>query len=72
MRRLSVTIRKILRRSLRTRADSISGNRARFISGGREKFNVNFIVKTGIFLYNGSVAGAIYIISPVTEFKRLR
>ena len=38
----------------------------------REKFNVNFIVKTGVFLYNGSVAGAIYIISPVTEFKRLR
>ena len=52
--------------------DSITGNRARFISEGRKKFNLNFIVKTGIFLYNGNVVEAIYIISPVTEFKRLR
>ena len=33
------------------RADSITGNRTKR-NGGRKKFNVNFIVKTGVFLYN--------------------
>ena len=47
------TIRKkrTLRGSFRTRADSVTGNKAR-LSGGRKKFNVNFIVKTGGVLYN--------------------
>ena len=33
------------------RADSITGNRAER-NGRRKKFNVNFIVKTDVFLYN--------------------
>ncbi len=33
------------------RADSRTGNKIK-LSGGRKKFNVNFIVKTGVFLYN--------------------
>ena len=33
------------------RADSITGNRTG-LSGGRKKFNVNFIVKISVFLYN--------------------
>ncbi len=33
------------------KADSITDNKAR-PSGERKKFNVNFIVKTGVFLYN--------------------
>ncbi len=43
------------------RADSITDNRARR-SGGRKKFNVNFIVNTNDFLYNLCVTGVIYII----------
>ena len=41
----------------------VSGNGARFISGGRKKFNVNFIVKTGGFLYNRDTVGASCIVS---------
>ncbi|WP_301423579.1 transposase [Bacteroides caecimuris] len=37
--------------NFRTRADSITGNRTKR-NGGRKKFNVKFIVKTGDFLYN--------------------
>ncbi|RKI40161.1 hypothetical protein D7V86_04160 [bacterium D16-51] len=37
--------------SFRTKADSITGNKIKR-NGGRKKFNVNFIVKTGVFLYN--------------------
>ena len=34
-----------------------------------ENFYVNSIVKTGVFLYNWSVAGAGYIVSCVTDFR---
>ena len=44
------------------RADNRIDNRAR-ISGGRKKFNVNFIVKTGGFLYNRDTVGASCIVS---------
>ena len=40
-----------LKGSFRTRADSITGSKTR-LSRGRKKFNANFIVKTGVFLYN--------------------
>ena len=43
--------KRTLRESFRTRADSVTGNRAR-LSGWRKKFDVNFIVKTSGFLYN--------------------
>ncbi len=33
------------------KADNITDNGTR-LSGGRKKFNVNFIVKIGVFLYN--------------------
>jgi len=38
-------------KSFRTRADSRAGNRTR-LNGARKKYNVNFIVKAGVFLYN--------------------
>ena len=37
--------------NFRTRADSLTDNKAE-LSGRRKKFNVNFIVKIGVFLYN--------------------
>ena len=43
-------------------ADSITNNRTR-LSEGRKKFNVNFIVKTGDFLYNRNIVGASCIAS---------
>jgi len=33
---------------------------------------MNFIVNTGLFLYNWSVAGAGYIVSCVTDFQKSR
>ncbi len=33
--------------------------------GGRKKFNVDFIVKTEVFLYNWSVAGELYVLVSV-------
>ncbi len=44
------------------RADSRTGNRAEG-NGGRKKFNVNFIVKTDVFLYNRDTVGASCIVS---------
>lgn len=34
--------------------------------------NINSIVKTSVFLYNWNIAGEIYIISFVIDFKELR
>ena len=39
-----------------------AGNRAGR-SGGRKKFNVKFIVKTDIFLYNRNITGVSCIVS---------
>ena len=33
---------------------------------------MNFIVNTGLFLYNRSIVGTGYIISCATDFKKLR
>lgn len=46
------------------RANSKTGNRAGR-SGVRKKFNVKFIVKTDILLYNRNKAGANCIVSSV-------
>ncbi len=53
------------------RADRVSDSRAR-LSGGRKKFNGNFIVSASVFLYNLDVAGVIYITYLATDYKRLR
>ena len=60
-----------MRGSFRTRADSITNKKAE-LSGERKKFNVNFIVKIGVFLYNLSAAGVSYIISFAIDFKKSR
>ena len=44
------------------RAVSITGNRVDR-NGGRKQFNVNFIVKAGVFLYNRDTVGASCIVS---------
>ena len=44
------------------RADSTINNKAG-LSGGRKKFNVNFIVKADVFLYNRDTVGASCIVS---------
>ena len=49
--RCGTITRRTLKGNFRTRADSITGNRTKR-NGGRKKFNVKFIVKTGDFLYN--------------------
>ena len=43
--------KRTMRGSFRTGADSITGNKAER-SGWKKRFNVNFIVKAGVFLYN--------------------
>ena len=47
----SATTKRTLRGSFRTRADSTVNSKEK-LSGGRKKFNVNFIVKISVFLYN--------------------
>lgn len=44
------------------RADSIINGKSK-LSGERKKFNVNFIVKTSVFLYNRDTVGARCIVS---------
>ena len=48
--------------------ESRQHNRQQNKTKRRKKFNVNFIVKTGVILYNWSVAGEGYIVSCVTDF----